>query len=45
MAQRITLMIDDSNVEKIREIKLKKMIDTGKGVSLSSVCNEIFTKY
>jgi len=39
MAQRITIMIDDAVIKKVRKLQAREIVRQGKSVSLSSVIN------
>ena len=41
MAKRITIVLDDDLVKKLREIQARKIKDSSKSVSFSGVLNEM----
>ena len=44
MTKRITIMIDDENLKKLRNLQSKRIRESEKSVSLSSVINETIKK-
>jgi len=44
MSKRITIMIDDENVKKLRNLQAKLIKESEKSVSFSRVLNEIIKK-
>lgn len=44
MAKRITVMLDDDNIKKLRIIQAKKIKESTKSVSFSSVLNDVLHK-
>jgi len=44
MAKRITIMLDDENLKKLRTLQSKMIKESEKSVSFSRVINEIIKK-
>jgi hypothetical protein len=44
MTKRITIMIDDENLKKLRNLQSKRIRESEKSVSLSNVINETIKK-
>jgi len=44
MTKRITVMIDDENLKKLRNLQSKRIRESEKSVSLSNVINETIKK-
>jgi len=44
MSRRITVMIDDENLKKLRNLQSKRIRESEKSVSLSRVINETIKK-
>ncbi|MCH7967265.1 MAG: hypothetical protein IIB02_07635 [Thaumarchaeota archaeon] len=44
MAKRITIILDDDNIKKLRAIQAKKIKESIKSVSFSRVINDILRK-
>jgi len=44
MSKRITIMIDDENLKKLRNLQSKRIRESEKSVSLSKVINETIKK-
>ncbi len=44
MGRRVTIVLDDDVYEKLRKLQAKKIHDSAKSVSFSSVINDQLTK-
>ena len=44
MAKRITVMLDDDNIKKLRALQAKKIKESTKSVSFSRVLNDVLRK-
>ncbi len=44
MSRRITIVLDDDNIKKLRTIQAKKIKESDKSVSFSRVINDVLRK-
>jgi len=44
MSRRITIVLDDDNIKKLRTIQAKKIRESEKSVSFSRVINDVLRK-
>jgi hypothetical protein len=44
MSKRITIMLDDDNLKKLRNLQAKMIKDSNKSMSFSKVVNEVIKK-
>jgi len=44
MSERITIILDDDNIKKLRTIQAKKIKESTKSVSFSRVINDVLRK-
>ncbi len=44
MSKRITVVLDDDNIKKLRTIQAKKIKESDKSVSFSRVINDVLRK-
>jgi len=44
MSKRITIVLDDDNIKKLRTIQAKKIKESDKSVSFSRVINDVLRK-
>ncbi len=44
MSRRITIVLDDDNIKKLRTIQAKKIKESEKSVSFSRVINDVLRK-
>ncbi len=44
MSERITIILDDGNIKKLRAIQAKKIKESTKSVSFSRVINDVLRK-
>ena len=44
MSKRITIVLDDDNIKKLRTIQAKKIKESDKSVSFSRVMNDVLRK-
>jgi len=44
MANRITVVLDDDNIKKLRMLQAKKIKESNKSVSFSRVINDVLRK-
>jgi len=44
MSKRITIVLDDDNIKKLRTIQAKKIKESDKSVSFSRVLNDVLRK-